>query len=141
MTTYIAGPMTGLPDYNYPAFQAAAAKLRAEGEDVRSPTENDDGSQGKPWDFYMRAGIRQLLECDAIYLLPGWENSTGACLEYDIAWALRMRIREAPHDEPTQADERRACANCGDEVEVGLSSREWCDGCEEEAEHNTEENA
>ncbi|OIN80758.1 hypothetical protein BMG05_10450 [Mycobacterium malmoense] len=28
--------------------------------------------------------------------------------------------------------ELRCCANCGDQVEVGLSSRDWCDGCEDE---------
>lgn len=40
---------------------------------------------------------------------------------------------------PQQPTQRRMCANCADEVEVGLSSREWCDGCEEEAERNAEE--
>lgn len=29
--------------------------------------------------------------------------------------------------------EERECANCGDEV-LFLSSRDWCDGCEEELE-------
>lgn len=28
------------------------------------------------------------------------------------------------------ADEYRACTSCGDQVEVGLSSRDWCDACE-----------
>ena len=28
---YISGPMTGLPEFNYPAFFAKAAELRAEG--------------------------------------------------------------------------------------------------------------
>lgn len=28
---YLCGPMTGLPEYNYPAFHAAAAELRAQG--------------------------------------------------------------------------------------------------------------
>ena len=37
---YIAGPMTGLPDFNYPAFNAAAAKLRALGLEVLNPAEN-----------------------------------------------------------------------------------------------------
>ena len=28
---YVAGPMTGLPDYNYPAFDGAAALLAERG--------------------------------------------------------------------------------------------------------------
>lgn len=101
MTTYIAGPMSGYPDYNYAAFRAAAAELRAAGEDVRSPAEHNHGTD-KPYDFYMRAGIRQLLECDAIYLLPGWQGSRGAQLEYRVALGLGMDICEAPAHEPTQ---------------------------------------
>lgn len=38
----------------------------------------------------------------------------------------------SPADELWPAPELRCCANCGDQVEVGLSSRDWCDGCEDE---------
>lgn len=100
MTTYIAGPMTGLPDYNYPAFHAAAAELRAQGIHVRSPAEHDHGTH-QPYDFYMRLALRALLDCDAILLLPGWETSKGARLEYDIAWALGMHINEYQPQEVT----------------------------------------
>lgn len=39
---YIAGPMSGLPQFNFPAFYAAAEALRAQGYDVVSPAELDD---------------------------------------------------------------------------------------------------
>jgi hypothetical protein len=98
MTTYIAGPMTGLPDYNYPAFNAAAAKLRAEGVDVRNPAELNDldevHADPKPWDWYVRRAIRALLDCDEILLLPGWEQSKGAQLERHIAEALGMKVTD-----------------------------------------------
>ncbi len=38
---YLAGPMTGLPDYNFPAFMKAAAYLRSQGAIVFNPAEND----------------------------------------------------------------------------------------------------
>lgn len=92
---YIAGPMTGLPGFNYPAFHAKAAELRAQGYEVRNPAENDSGSSGKPWEFYMRLALKQLLECDEIYLLPGSHNSRGARIEKNLAEELGMTIRGA----------------------------------------------
>lgn len=98
---YIAGPMTGLPQFNYPAFNSAARRLRALGHTVLNPAEIDPPSadqlhsgQVKPWAYYMRNGIRLLLDSDAVALLPGWESSTGACLEHDIATTLRMDVRD-----------------------------------------------
>lgn len=90
---YVAGPMTGLPDFNHPAFNVTAMMLRAAGREVRCPTEIDGGSQDKSWDFYMRAALRMLLDCEEVVLLRGWENSRGACLEHAVAQALGMRIR------------------------------------------------
>lgn len=94
VSTYIAGPMTGLPEFNYPAFAAAAKVLRDKGVDAVSPAELDDGSTGKSWDYYMRLGLRALLDCDEMVLLPGWEDSRGARLERQVAEALGMRITE-----------------------------------------------
>lgn len=88
---YIAGPMSGIPDLNFPAFHAAAAKLRELGFDVINPAEiNTDPSAG--WAACMRADIAQLVTCDAIALLPGWQKSRGASLEHHIAVALGMRV-------------------------------------------------
>lgn len=92
---YIAGPMTGLPEFNYPAFHAKAAELRAQGYEVRSPAEQTTGTTDRPWEFYMRLALRLLLDADEIYMLPGWSNSSGACLEYHIANRLGMRVSGA----------------------------------------------
>jgi hypothetical protein len=40
---YLSGPMTGLPDLNFPAFHAEAARLRALGYDVINPAELPEG--------------------------------------------------------------------------------------------------
>jgi len=95
MRIYIAGPMTGIKDHNYPAFFCVAAKLRAEGRDVINPAEQTYGI-GKPWTFYMRLGLQGLLQCDEIVLLPGWESSRGARLEREVAEQLGMKITEWP---------------------------------------------
>lgn len=91
MTTYIAGPMTGIPEFNFPEFHRVAAELRAKGIGVRNPAEHGE-STDKPWDHYMRLGLRDLLECDEILLLPGWENSRGARLEHAVAVELGMTV-------------------------------------------------
>lgn len=88
---YVAGPMTGLPDLNFPAFARATARLRAAGHTVVSPAEvNPDHSM--PWAECMRRDIIELCTCEAIAVLPGWENSRGAKLEVQIAVALGMRM-------------------------------------------------
>lgn len=87
---YIAGPMTGLPELNFPAFHRAAANLRASGYDVVNPAEiNSDPAKG--WHACMRSDIAALVTCEAIALLPGFEKSKGAKLERHIAAQLEMR--------------------------------------------------
>lgn len=87
---YVAGPMSGLPDANYPAFYAAASKLRTLGYAVENPAENPEPAAGAadPWREYMRMGITQLMRCDAIVMLPGWEKSPGAKIEHALAGQL-----------------------------------------------------
>lgn len=94
MTTYIAGPMTGIPGFNYPAFNACAESLRSKGIEVRNPAEHFNGNTELPYEVYLRAAIRSLIDCDAMVLLPHWLQSRGARLEYTVARALGMRISE-----------------------------------------------
>jgi len=112
---YVAGPMTGLPDLNFPAFNAAAAELRAEGWHVENPAEHGivDGAQ---WSDYMHTDLQQLSTCCAIYLLPGWSKSRGATLEAHVAQALGMAVYYAPNAE-TQAVEARGQALRGEPVD------------------------
>ena len=87
---YLAGPMTGYPEFNYPAFTAAAENLRAQGMTVVSPHELHDGDTTQHWTHYLRRDLHALLDCDALVLLPGWEKSRGATLEAAIAESLEM---------------------------------------------------
>jgi hypothetical protein len=91
MRVYVAGPMSGIKDHNFPAFHATAAALRAAGYDVVNPAEQEyNNDLTRPWDFYMRRDIPLLCTCDAIYMLQGWGASKGATLEYVIATRLGM---------------------------------------------------
>ena len=94
---YLSGPMSHLPAFNYPAFDAAAAALRAAGHSIISPAEFDspderarilmceDGKQwpGAPsWGSYLSRDVRLVAdECEGIVFLPGWDKSRGARLE------------------------------------------------------------
>ena len=91
---YLAGPMTGLPKFNYPAFHAEAARLRLLGYHVENPAENN-APAGTTWDGYMRLALVQLVTCDCIALLPGWIHSKGARLEFTVAKNLGMRAIES----------------------------------------------
>jgi hypothetical protein len=90
---YLAGPMSGYKNWNYPAFHAAAKELRRRGIAVFSPAEfNDDTTMS--WEVYLRRELRALTRCKAVYVLPGWRNSRGARLEVRVAKALGMPVRE-----------------------------------------------
>lgn len=96
MKLYVAGPMSGYPEMNFPAFHAEAARLRGMGFQIVNPAEiNADPTAG--WLECMRADIRELVTCDGIALLPGWEQSRGATVEHTLARGLGLRIYQARH--------------------------------------------
>lgn len=90
---YLAGPMTGIEDHNYPAFTAACEHLRNHGYRVVSPHEEHAGDTGREWEWYLAHDLRLLLDCGGIILLPGWEGSRGARLERTVAEGLGYPIR------------------------------------------------
>lgn len=88
---YLAGPMTGHENHNFPAFHAAAERLRGSGLEVVNPADHGLVS-GLGWSDYMRWDLVKLAGCHAVYVLPGWEKSKGASLEVSIARALGMPV-------------------------------------------------
>lgn len=92
---YIAGPVTGKPEKNKPAFDLMEWTLRRTGHtEIENPMVNETPGVEMPWAYYMRAGIAQLLRCQSIVLLPGWEESNGAVIEHQIADWLGMTVVE-----------------------------------------------
>lgn len=100
MTIFISGPMSGLPDFNYPLFHEVGRYLDGLGVRFLSPAHDLTGAEilppepefAKPWEHYMRESIKKLMDCDRILMLPGWSNSEGAWLERDLAKNLGMPI-------------------------------------------------
>lgn len=113
MKIYLAGPMRGLPFFNFPEFDKAAKALRAQGHEVFSPAEHDRGKHGpnfgtdNPHGSEELAGmtdgfkIREAMEADltwicrnaeAIAILPGWKKSRGATAEKECAVAIGIEV-------------------------------------------------
>lgn len=105
---YLAGPMTGLPRFNYDAFEDATERLREAGYIVYSPHELDealglheDGFDPDVPDSFTPAMRRKVMRfdldvvlnhADAIAVLPGWSKSKGARLEVEVAGAIGKRV-------------------------------------------------
>ncbi len=97
---YIAGPMTGLPHHNFPAFRKAACDLNRKGYHAVSPLEINGEQEGAPGDWMqcMRKDIAALVtRCDFVALLPGWQLSRGALLEHYIASSVGIMCQPIEH--------------------------------------------
>jgi len=94
MKIYISGKITGLPIQEAQNnFEAAEKRLKSEGHEPINPMKLPH-EHGKTWSEYMKEDIKALLECDAIYMLLGWQESKGACIEFNLAHDLRLKIIE-----------------------------------------------
>ena len=102
MKVYIAGAITNDPVYKI-KFDRAERLLRSEGYDVVNPAKNEP-PKGKEWTYrdYINAGLKQLMTCDAIYLLRGWQISKGANLE---AYYAQTAGLEAIYERPEEGCE------------------------------------
>lgn len=122
MKVYLAGPMRGIPFFNFPAFAAYARLLRQAGYEVFSPAEEDIATHGpdfamsnptgsieqaeKDYNFSLRGALGGDLkwiceQAEAIALMPGWECSKGAKAERATAEALGLQVLyvEVPCDD------------------------------------------
>src|ERR1700679_3648057 len=119
MRVYIAGPMTGIPQFNFPLFNKVAADLREQGHSCFNPAARDierhanidftsgDVEQVKSQGFSLREALADdtnyiCLEADAIVMLPGWEFSLGARAEHALATALKHTILYLPLTYPME---------------------------------------
>ena len=98
---YLAGPMSGHAEYNFPLFNRVARLLREQGYEVFNPAENKDGDTRQPRSFYMRLDIPALLESEGVVVLPGWERSRGASLEIWLAIDLGLPIYQCEQSDGT----------------------------------------
>lgn len=92
MRVYLAGPITGVPDYRR-RFADAAQAVAAAGHEPVSPTDAVPPADGS-WEGWMRATTSLLTTTDGVALLPGWETSRGARIEHD--WAASVGLPARP---------------------------------------------
>jgi hypothetical protein len=118
MRFYIAGPMTGIPEFNFPLFNQVASFLHSRGHTCFNPAERDTdrhpdidfscgnvaevAAQGFSLDDALADDTHFICKgCDAIYMLPGWEGSNGARAEHTLAFALKRKFfyhgMDVPH--------------------------------------------
>ena len=108
---YVAGPMTGIINFNFEAFNEAASMLKEEGYRVVNPA--DHGVvEGANWSDYLRYDLQRLSECGAVFFLRGWERSRGAFLEWTVATQLGLGIhfQEGAETAPDSNLAKRALA-------------------------------
>lgn len=92
MKLYVCGPMSNLPDKNFPAFNRAAELLRSMGYEVVNPVDINPNPE-LPWHECMKADIREMVLCDGLALLPGHGDSIGASIEMNLALWLRIECQ------------------------------------------------
>jgi hypothetical protein len=112
MKIYIAGPMRGYPNFNFDAFFDMEKWLQAKGYETFNPARSDkevygdnvnNSATGDLSDPAVQTGfsLREALgrdtewishHADALYMLNGWERSTGAKAEWTLGVALGLQI-------------------------------------------------
>ena len=104
MILYLAGPMSGIPDHNFPMFDRVAGLLRDLGHGVVSPADvnrkhgyseaNDEFVAGtidpKEYAKLFKLDVQEILGCEGMVMLPGWVKSKGAKLEFALARMVDM---------------------------------------------------
>ena len=96
---YIAGPMSGYEEFNFPAFNRAEELLQETYgyKHVINPAKLHPTTD-LPWAEFLKQDLRELITCDAVFLLKGWEKSRGATLEAFVAYVLGLRLYKMCHN-------------------------------------------
>ena len=93
---YIAGPMTGIEDLNKIDFYQIEAKLIKNGWETINPHKLGDLGLNPEDPYYfpriMRRDFEKLENCNAIYMMDGWEFSPGASCEHAYAKVQNLDI-------------------------------------------------
>jgi hypothetical protein len=87
---YVAGPMTGIEDFNRRAFWIMEHCLKLRRCRVLSPAHYDD--LDLPYEWYMRRGLQMVLDANTLVMLNGWSGSKGANIEHRVATAVGNKI-------------------------------------------------
>lgn len=109
-TYYLAGKMSGLPQFNVPKFYEVAQKLRLAGYKIINPAEKDseavrnaalrslDGNKRdlpkeESWGTIMGRDVELVIdEVDGVVVFDNWTDSPGARIEVFVAYLLEKPV-------------------------------------------------
>lgn len=109
---YIAGPMSGYPEFNFPAFFRAQKNFEDHGWKVWNPAAKENEADveayksfasgdakelvANGWDYKgaITWDLEKVINGDAIFMLKGWEFSPGACAEHATAKFIKKQNPE-----------------------------------------------
>jgi len=95
---YLSGPITSRQNGFRDAFKQYETALREQGYYVLNPAEQNTpyylkGAESEEiWKYFMRESLKMMLDADCILMLPGWEDSKGAQMEYNLAQSLELPV-------------------------------------------------
>ena len=103
LNVYLAGPMRGYKDFNFPAFRRYAKRLRKDGFEVFNPAEKGvEAEAEKNPDLQNSLAFRRKVfqmdteyichKADIIAMMPGWEMSAGARAEHALSLAIGIKV-------------------------------------------------
>ena len=92
ITVYLAGPMSGLPNYNFDEFDRIAGLLRDGGYTVLSPADTAGKADHLPRDWYFRMDFAIIANVDYVFTMPGWQASKGARAEVIMATEMGVEV-------------------------------------------------
>ncbi len=91
MKLYLSGPITGIKNYRK-HFESARITLEKSGYAVEDPT-TYGFDENSPWHKCMKFDIREMLLCDGVAYLDGWQQSKGARIEISLARSLGIPVK------------------------------------------------
>lgn len=91
MKLYLSGSIKHDPNY-VEKFATWENTLREQGHDVVNPVTILAHQPHFEYHDFMREDIRELLDCEGIAFIPGWEQSTGARIELNVAIAIGAKV-------------------------------------------------
>jgi hypothetical protein len=71
-------------------FEQMEYYLKTHGHEVVNPAKF--GVDERSWEDYMKMSVIEMMSCDAILMLQGWQNSRGATIERNLAWNLNIPV-------------------------------------------------
>jgi len=108
---YVCGPVSGREekewkDHFNKAQMSISSRAKQEGIPLEFANPADFNLKGLPWHYELKYCIKQLMECDGVAVLQGWEKSKGALLELELAGRLKIPVVyiEPPVDEHSVAE-------------------------------------